>query len=146
MSRRKHVAGEPIVRWAVTDQKVMGELTVERIIKLHHFMAFQSDRELLGQRLEAYAAPTDKEPWWVLRAEGGETWRLQLRPGRMGFLYEIWWKDEWRRRQKPPKWVLCLGWSIEYGKRRRWGEDGVEIEELDKTLPERDDEQQLPLF
>ena len=67
MSRRKHIAGEPIVRWAVTDQHIMGELTVERVIKLHHFMVFRSDRELLDKRLEAYAPPTEKEPWWVLR-------------------------------------------------------------------------------
>jgi hypothetical protein len=145
MSRRKHIAGEPIVRWAVTDQHIMGELTVERVIKLHHFMVFRSDRELLDKRLEAYAPPTEKEPWWVLRASPSETWRMQLRPGQQGFLYEIWWKDEWRRRKKPPAWVACLGWSIEYGKRRRWGEDDVEIVEP-KALPERDDEQQLTLF
>jgi len=51
MSRRKHIAGEPIVRWAVTDQHIMGELTVERVIKLHHFMVFRSDRELLDKLL-----------------------------------------------------------------------------------------------
>jgi hypothetical protein len=145
MSRRKHEKGEPVVRWAVTDQTVMGELTVERVISLHHFIPFQSDRALLGQRLEAYTPPTEKEPWWVAKAEGGETWRLQLRKGNQGFFYEIWWKDEWRRRHRPPKWVLCLGWSIEYGKRRKWGEDGVEIAPP-KALPERDDEQQLTLF
>jgi len=145
MRRRKHEKGEPIVRWAVTDQQIMGELTVERVINLHHFMAFRSDRELLDKHLEAYAPPTEKEPWWVLRAADGETWRMQLRPGRQGFRYEIWWKDEWRRRVKPPAWVACLGWSIEYGKRRRWGEDGVEIVEP-KALPAPDDEQQLPLF
>jgi hypothetical protein len=145
MSRRKRADKEPEVKWAVTDQVLGDPLTIARLITLHHFLPLSSDAALMQQRLEAYTPPTEKEPWWVVRALGGETWRLQLRSGRLGFFYEIWWGFEWRRRQKPPAWVACLGWSIEYGKRKKWGEDGVEIEEP-TALPERDDEQQSTMF
>ena len=146
MGKRKRADKEPDVRWAVTDQVLGDPLTIARLITLHHFLPLSSDAALMQQRLEAYTPPTEKEPWWVVRALGGETWRLQLRSGRLGFFYEIWWGFELRRRQKPPAWVACLGWSIEYGKRKKWGADGVEIEERDETLPVPDDEQQLPLF
>lgn len=143
MSRRKRAAKEPEVRWEVTN-RVLGGLTIQRVIELHHFMPFTSDRDVLGLPLEAYKPPTDNDPWWVVRATAGATWRMQWRGAALGWRYEIWWTFEWRKRIRPPTWVRELGCSIEYGKRRRWGDDGVELPEPN-TLP-RPDEQQLILL
>ena len=144
MSRRTHIAGVSVVRWAVTDQ-ALGGLTIERVITLHHFMAFTSDPVLLGRALEAYKPPTTNDPWWTVRAAGGETWRMEWYGPRSGFAYEIWWKDEWRRRQKAPPWLQVLAGAIEYGKRKRWDDDGEEIIPLEVPAA-LEDEQQLTLF
>ena len=144
MSRRKRTATTPAVRWSVTDQ-VLGGLTIKRVITLHHFMPFTGDRALLDMPLSAYTPPTAKEPWWVVRALGGETWRMQWYGSRSGFVYEVWWVSEWRRRQKAPPWLQVLAGAIEYGKRKRWDDDGEEIvpPEVPAAL---EDEQQLTLF
>jgi len=144
MSRRTHIGGVPVVRWAVTDQ-ALGGLTIKRVITLHHFMAFTSDPVLLGQALEAYKSPTTNDPWWTVRALGGETWRMQWYGHRSGFAYEIWWKDEWRKRQKPPPWLQVLAAAVEYGKRKHWDAAGEEIVPPE-ALPTSEDEQQLTLF
>jgi len=140
---RRRTDKEPDVRWQVTDQ-VLGGLTLQRVITLHHFLALSSDGEVLGLSLEAYKSPTEKDPWWVVRASGGETWRLQWRNKHLGFAYELWWGYEWRKRTRPPRWVRELAWSIEYGKRKRFTDDGVEIKEPAALPP--NDEEQLTLF
>jgi len=104
---RRRADKEPDVRWQVTDQ-VLGGLTLQRVINLHHFLALSSDGEVLGLSLEAYKPPTEKDPWWVVRASGGETWRLQWRNKHLGFAYEVWWGYEWRKRTRPPGG--CASW------------------------------------
>jgi len=128
MSRRKHERGVPVVRWAVTDQ-ALGGLTVERVIALHHFMAFTSDAARLHKELTAYNPPTTNDPYWTLHAKSDE----------------IWWKDEWRKRQKPPRWVQALCSAIEYGKRKQWDDAGEEMV-APPVEAVSDDEQQLTLF
>lgn len=140
---RSRAHKEPEVKWAVTDQ-VLGGLTVGRVIDLHHFLRMTSNREVLELPLAAYKPPTEKDPFWVVQQSGGEIWRLQWRGRALGFLFEIWWGYEWRKRTRPPQWVRELGWSIEYGKRKRW-EGGVEVAEP-PALPAPNDEEQLTLF
>ena len=143
MSRRKHERGLPVVRWAVTDQ-ALGGLTVERVIALHHFMAFTSDAALLHKELTAYKPPTTNDPYWTLHAKSGEIWRMAWHGVRSGFVYEIWWKDEWRKRQKPPRWVQALCSAIEYGKRKQWDAAGEEVV-APPVEAAPDEEQQLTL-
>jgi len=140
---RRRADKEPDVHWQVTDQ-VLGGLTLRRVINLHHFLALSSDGEVLGLRLEAYQPPTEKDPWSCERAVLKLVGFTPYLYKHLGFAYEVWWGYEWRKRTRPPRWVRELAWSTEYGKRKRFTDDGVEIKEPAALPP--NDEEQLTLF
>jgi len=142
MSRGYRPAKPIRVKWAVTTDKVIGPLTIQRFLNLHRFVDVMSDQG--GVPLNAYRPPADADPRWYFQHAGGETWRFMVK-GRFVIEYQFWWRYEWRTRTKPPKWVRALAWSIDYGKRRKFGEDGVEIPPPPKESPP-DAEQQLTLF
>lgn len=131
------------VKWSVTAEKTLCELTVRRFIDLHRLVPFGSE-ELHQVRLNGYRAPTDKDPFWYFQSADGETWRFQIK-GRFSYAYEVWWRCEWRRRTKAPRWVANLAGCIEYGKKGRFL-DGELVEPELPALPAPDPEQQLTLF
>ena len=131
------------VKWSVTAEKTLGGLTVRRFIDLYHLVPFGGD-ELHQVRLNAYRAPTEKDPWWSFQSVNGETWRFQIK-GRFIYEYEVWWRYEWRARSKPPRWVANLAGCIDWGKKRKLV-DGELIKPEPPALPPSDDAEQLTLF
>ena len=146
MGRKGYRPMQPVkVKWTVTAEKTMGELTVKRFIDLHHLVAFGQD-EQHRVALNGYRAPTDADPYWYFESAEGETWRVRIK-GRFSFEFEVWWRYEWRARARrsAPRWLATLADCLDYGKKHKFV-DGEVVEPAPPALPAPDEEQQQTLF